>query len=149
MASCKEAVNSYSFIVVQGGDNRLRISEHKLSRKEEDMSEEIKGGSDSLVNKVKKFVNDNKKGIGIAVGSAVIAGGTVWIIKGGQISSLKKIVSAQANIIGKQLDDIEFYEKLCAAKDAAHLELASDALRHGSSLGASELVEWRKFLKAA
>ena len=99
------------------------------------------------MNKYLKDLNEHKVEIGIAV--IAVVGCVALVVAGSKLSRLNNLVSIQADIIQNQSNRIEHLEKLCAIKDAAHLELASDATRHGSSLGAQALADWRYFLKAA
>lgn len=99
------------------------------------------------MNKVLEDLNDHRIEIGIAVMS--IVGCAALVVAGSKLSRLNTLVSIQADVILDQSNKIEYLEKLCAIKDAAHLELASDATRRGSSLGAQTLANWRYYLEAA
>lgn len=97
-------------------------------------------------NAVSKWFKTHKKEI-ILTSSGVVVGGTaVYIIANKKVTILK---SANKLLTQELFDYRKAHNALCAAKDAAHLELASDALRHGSSIGGQELAAWKAFLKAA
>lgn len=100
-------------------------------------------------NSLVDWINDHRKELLIAGGSAVIVGGAIWIFKDMKIASLKETISYQVDVIIDALDEIDYLKSVCVTKDAAHIELASDALRHGSSMGAQEMVAWREAIKAA
>ena len=59
---------------------------------------------------------------------------------------LKGIVEDQARQMAKMRID---HHNLCMRKDAAYRALASDALRHGSSMGGEEMASWKAYMKAA
>ena len=96
-----------------------------------------------------EWIKNNKRELIIVGCTAVVVGLSMYFLRGREIVKLNRRISDLADALLEQKNICNGLRELCSAKDAAHLEPASDALRHGSSLGAQELVGWREFIKAA
>ena len=104
--------------------------------------------------KIKHWVNDHKKQIIIVAGTVVVVGGAIAVgYHFHQVGRLRmenrilnEVIIDQAQEMAKMR--VEHHE-LCMQKDAAHRALASDALRHGSSMGAEEMASWKAYKKTA
>lgn len=56
------------------------------------------------------------------------------------IKNLNKVVNIQKDVIYDLRDKTSYLENLCSIKDQFYSTMSSDALRHGSSLGAQQMA---------
>lgn len=99
----------------------------------------------------KKWTREHKGEILLVAGTAVVVGGTAALIHFHQVGKLQTLIRVQNDVIEEQavriVKILDWHDEVCAMKDAAHLSLAADALRHGSSIGGEEMASWRAYLK--
>lgn len=99
--------------------------------------------------KVKKFYKKNKVKINSIAGTTFVVGGISAVIiakllnENNQILQKNDILSLENLELKKQNDELEI---LSEVKDIFYRNLASDALRSGSSEGGRALREWQIYL---
>lgn len=96
--------------------------------------------------KVKKFYKKNKVMINSIAGTTVVVGGISAVViakllnENNQILQKNDLLSVENLTLKKHNDELEI---LCDVKDIFYRNLASDALRRGSSEGGRALREWQ------
>lgn len=95
------------------------------------------------------WIKDHKKEIILVGGTAIVVGGTVWIIKEANIRKLQTVIAEQSDIIADHIAVIDRLTEMCVEKEVSRIELASDALRRGSPLGGRVMASWKEAINAA
>lgn len=96
--------------------------------------------------KVKKFYKKNKVMINSIAGTTVVVGGISAVIiakflnENNQILQKNDLLSVENLKLKERINELEV---LCEVKDNFYRNLASDALRSGSSEGGRALREWQ------
>lgn len=98
---------------------------------------------------ISNWIKDHKHEIILVGATAIIVGGSTWLVYNGKVKSLDRIISAQVDMIWEQADRIVELEDLCLVKDDYVKELASELLREGQSIGGQLMAERKAFLNAA
>lgn len=105
------------------------------------------------IEELRVWIKNHKKEILLVSGTVIVVGGGAMIVHNRAVANYKDVISIQGNIIDEQTVAIERMvnqqEKILAMKEAKYLELASDALRHGSPQGGMILADHRAALRAS
>ena len=84
----------------------------------------------------------------VAGGSAIVIAGLGIALKQANARNVA-LATENANLAADNwslIDQVFSLKELAYERDSRHLELASDALRNGSSLGGKALADWRNYI---
>lgn len=98
--------------------------------------------------KMVRWVKNNKREVILICTTAVVVGGTVWLIQSNAIRNLKMVVDCQSDVIGRQADRIRELKRICAAKDEYVKTMGSRMVRAGWSEGGKLMASRKAYLRA-
>lgn len=107
---------------------------------EETVASNAEVSTEDRKKKMRKLAKNCLLALGVCAGAGVIA---FLGIKNKEVVRECKILQFENRVLRERVANLE---GLCREKDSFFVELASDAMRHGSSLGAQHMVGRREYL---